>query len=467
VSFVTTGAATVIAAGATSFLSLSFVFSVTAQEVLGSCVFLFVKHPFDVGDRVEINSNELFVEEISLLYTVFRSVGDQRVTQSPNVVLNSTWIDNITRSKAMRERITLAVDFGTSFADIQLLKAEMERFVRDKDNSRDFQPDVDIEVIGLGNMDKLELRIEIRHKSNWSNESVRASRRSKFMCALVLAVRKVPIYGPGGGAAALGDPANPSYSVAISDELAQEYRKKAAADKEAQRLVPVSQLEVTTSSTQPAEGQAQSSSVDLGATSVQFRGASTKEMAEASFVEFLHSRPAGYDVARPEETEQLYRAPSSASGNANVLGVPGMNDNDRTSLLRAPSTGRRKEGVVADQPSSPTAIGGAVSAPARIQRTPSSARPSDERYEIPSYYAPARGEAASSVGPGAGASVPNNGASSPYELNNPYARRSPTTISSAPTYQQPPRPTPQGNAFAQQNQQQQYQMNRQPPTPEE
>jgi hypothetical protein len=31
----------------------SLVFVATAQEVLGSCIFLFVKHPFDVGGRVE------------------------------------------------------------------------------------------------------------------------------------------------------------------------------------------------------------------------------------------------------------------------------------------------------------------------------------------------------------------------------------------------------------------------------
>jgi len=34
---------------------------------------------------------------------------------------------------------------------------------------------------------------------NWSNETVRAARRSKFMCALVLALRKVPDLSPGGG----------------------------------------------------------------------------------------------------------------------------------------------------------------------------------------------------------------------------------------------------------------------------
>lgn len=87
-------------------------------------------------------------------------------------------------------------------------------------------------------MDKLQLKVEIMHKSNWHNETIRASRRSKFMCALVLALRKVPIYGPGGGGEALGGPTNPGYSVSVSDAEAAEARAKAKDAKEEKRLVP-------------------------------------------------------------------------------------------------------------------------------------------------------------------------------------------------------------------------------------
>jgi hypothetical protein len=95
-----------------------------------------------------------------------------------------------------------------------------------------------LEATGIGNMDKLQLKIEIRHKSNWHNETIRAARRSKFMCALVLALRKIPIYAPGGGTETLGGPTNPGYSVAVPDSWATEAREKASAAKEAKRLVP-------------------------------------------------------------------------------------------------------------------------------------------------------------------------------------------------------------------------------------
>ena len=197
VSFVTSGFGTVIAACATSLLSLSFVFAATAAEVLGSCIFLFVKHPFDVGDRVEILDKPYVIERISLLYSVFRNVSDNRISQVANNILANIWVDNFTRANAMREQLTVPASLDTSFTRIQMLKEEMEKFVRDKDNCRDFKPDVNIEVLGLGSMDKLEIRVDICHKSNWAIETIRASRRSKFMCALVKAVRKVPIRAPG------------------------------------------------------------------------------------------------------------------------------------------------------------------------------------------------------------------------------------------------------------------------------
>lgn len=56
------------------------------------------------------------------------------------------------------------------------------------------------------------------------------------MCALVLALRKCSINGPGGGGLALGDPGNPAYSVTVSDQTAAAARDKVAKDAEKARL---------------------------------------------------------------------------------------------------------------------------------------------------------------------------------------------------------------------------------------
>jgi len=235
-SFVTT-----LATAGTALLSLSFVFAATTQELLGSCIFLFVKHPYDNGDRVDIGVDQFTVEHISLLFTVFRRANGHKVgglVQIPNISLNTLFIENLSRSHAMMEEYSVFVSFDTTFEDIQILRDELNKFVMDKDNSRDFQPDMNIEILGTTDMGKLEIQVQIKHKGNWANETLRAARRSKFMCALVAALKAVPIYGPGGGTDAAGSAANPGYSVTITDSDAKEAAKLAAKEREQARLFP-------------------------------------------------------------------------------------------------------------------------------------------------------------------------------------------------------------------------------------
>ena len=187
---------------------------------------------------MDIEGKFLVVEQISLLYTIFLRIDTMKMVQSPNIVLNNLWVENVSRSKAMKEQLDMFISFDTSLEDIELLRKEMEEFVRHPDNSRDFQNEIVLECTGIGSMDKLQLKVEICHKSNWHNETVRAARRSKFMCALVLALRKIPIYAPGGGGEPLGGPNNPTYGVSISPIEAVEARDKASKVKEGKRLVP-------------------------------------------------------------------------------------------------------------------------------------------------------------------------------------------------------------------------------------
>lgn len=137
----------------------------------------------------------------------------------------------------MKETVDVAVSYDTSFEEIELLRLELEKFVRSPENSRDFQPDIVIMINDVGNLDKMTLKIQIKHKSNWHNEAVRCTRRSKFMCALALALKAVPINAPGGGGEALGGPTNPAYSVAVTDDFAAMAREKCDKEKEAAKML--------------------------------------------------------------------------------------------------------------------------------------------------------------------------------------------------------------------------------------
>lgn len=172
------------------------------------------------------------------MYSVFRRVDSDKTVQIPHNIANTLWIENVSRSKAMKERLVLSVAATTSNEDILALRSELQKFVTADENRRDFRDEVDIELISVGNLQRLDLQVEIRHKSNFSNELLRSTRRNKFMCELLAAMRRIPIEPPGGSAPALGDPSNPAYSVAVSDVEAAEARKRHGVEVEEARLFP-------------------------------------------------------------------------------------------------------------------------------------------------------------------------------------------------------------------------------------
>ncbi|KAK9364702.1 Mechanosensitive ion channel-domain-containing protein [Lipomyces kononenkoae] len=233
---------TMLATAGTILLSFSFVFATTAAELLSSCIFLFVKHPYDVGDRVDINTFKYVVDHISLLYTVFRRVDNNKSVQVPNSVLNTLWVENVSRSLAMYDSVALEVNFGTTADDIEVLQEYLENFV--KANSRDFYPQVNITVSDIPAMDRMEISFTVRHKSNMANEILRSQRHNKFMCEVVAACTKVPIHAPNMGDPLLGTFGQPTYSVMVSDQEAQQRWAEAMMHKEEMRTKPQSSAAV-------------------------------------------------------------------------------------------------------------------------------------------------------------------------------------------------------------------------------
>ncbi|KAK1845401.1 serine threonine protein kinase [Colletotrichum chrysophilum] len=104
-----------------------FILIGTVQEFLGSFIFIiFVKHPFDVGDRVIIDGHELAVEKISLLCFVFQKVPED---------------DTENLGRRIRDEIGAP------------------------ENRRDFRGDVDVELVSIGGTSKLEVYVEAEHKA--------------------------------------------------------------------------------------------------------------------------------------------------------------------------------------------------------------------------------------------------------------------------------------------------------------
>lgn len=201
ISLLSTSASGILTSAGSAVLALSWLFSATAQEFLQSVVFVFVKHPFDVGDRVSIYGNtgstlkgdDYFVKEISLLYTEFKKL-EGHVVQAPNSYLNTLFILNMRRSGGLAEAIPLVVRFGTTLEQIDALRQSLLEFVRAE--KREYQGNIVTEIREVTEAYSLTVNIVFFYKSNWQNELLRLQRRNKFVCAMMMAMQEHGIEGP-------------------------------------------------------------------------------------------------------------------------------------------------------------------------------------------------------------------------------------------------------------------------------
>ncbi|KAI0356297.1 hypothetical protein OH77DRAFT_1401686 [Trametes cingulata] len=217
--------ATLITSAGTLILGLSWLIGGSLAEVLTSIIFLFIKHPYDVGDRIVIADKTYTVKEMRLLSTIFLD-SNACAVQAPNTWMNTQLIHNIRRSPQMSEAFTFDVAYGTSFEQIERLRDVMVAFL--KSERRDFQPVFDVYVVDIPGQEKMTLRADIKYKSNWQQGTLKAQRRNKWICALKASMAKVKIFGPG------GDPDAPSgptkYTLVPYEEVVkQEEEAKAHA----------------------------------------------------------------------------------------------------------------------------------------------------------------------------------------------------------------------------------------------
>lgn len=99
---------------------------------------------------------------------------------------------------------------------------------------------------------------------------------------MIAALRKVPIFAPGGGSDALGSKANANYTVAISDSEAREAAQAADDKRDESRMVPLEKKDGGLDRTDSRRSGAQN--------------ATTQKAA----INDLTSRPPAYDIGRDE-----------------------------------------------------------------------------------------------------------------------------------------------------------------------
>lgn len=190
ISIISASTASALASAGTAVLGLAWVLQATAQEFLQSIIFVFVKHPFDVGDRITVYGNtgtlmrgdDYYVTEVSLLYTEFKKM-EGHMVQAPNSVLNTLFILNHRRSGQLADVFELRMKYGTPASVIKELEARMTEYVLAQ--KRDFAGKIITELRSFEDAYCMTVNFICFHKTSYQNELLRLTRHNKFAIELM------------------------------------------------------------------------------------------------------------------------------------------------------------------------------------------------------------------------------------------------------------------------------------------
>lgn len=154
-----------------------WIFQDSIKELYRCFIFHLINHPFDCGDRVQIDNEDLVVLRIDLLYTTYTTLNG-KIKYIPNASMFYKNVINIRRSDTQAEDISILVDKGTKFSQMldvnNTLSEEVKRL------NKEFTGVVFIknyELVG----DIIKVIVTIEHTSNFQEHKQRLLRRDKFI----------------------------------------------------------------------------------------------------------------------------------------------------------------------------------------------------------------------------------------------------------------------------------------------
>ncbi|XP_058079122.1 mechanosensitive ion channel protein 10-like isoform X1 [Magnolia sinica] len=162
-------------------LVVVFMFGNTCKTIFEGIIFIFVMHPFDVGDRCVIDGVQMVVEEMNILTTIFLRFDNEKIYY-PNSVLATRPISNFYRSPNMGDSVEFAVDVSTSMDSIGALKERIKMYIESK--PQHWQPNHNLVVKEIKNMNKMNMALLINHTTNFQNMGEKISRRSDLIFEL-------------------------------------------------------------------------------------------------------------------------------------------------------------------------------------------------------------------------------------------------------------------------------------------
>ncbi|OAY72179.1 Mechanosensitive ion channel protein 10 [Ananas comosus] len=172
----------VIVVISSQLLVVVFMFGNTCKTAFEAIIFVFIMHPFDVGDRCVVDGVQVNI--LTLLQLLHLTYDNEKIYY-PNAVLSTKPISNFYRSPNMGDSVGFAVDISTSVESIANLKSKIKAYIESKPTH--WQPNHSIVVKDIVNVNKMNMALYVQHTINFQNISEKNGRRSE----LVLELKKI------------------------------------------------------------------------------------------------------------------------------------------------------------------------------------------------------------------------------------------------------------------------------------
>ncbi|KAM3584215.1 hypothetical protein VKS41_003037 [Umbelopsis sp. WA50703] len=166
----------------TMFVAVSFIFGNSAKDMFESIIFIFVLHPYDIGDRVFIGTENWQVKSMGLLMTTFLK-WDGTIVYVKNSVLAPLYILNVSRAGAMGETIDIHLHFRTPAWKIDAIRDQMTEWCNTEGKGLTYGSH-GMNIVTYDQLNKITCTIYIEHKQNWADGGKRWASRNAYMIKL-------------------------------------------------------------------------------------------------------------------------------------------------------------------------------------------------------------------------------------------------------------------------------------------
>ncbi|KAF8020628.1 hypothetical protein BT93_G1156 [Corymbia citriodora subsp. variegata] len=161
---------------------VAFIFGNTCKNAFEAIIFLFVMHPYDVGDRCEIDGVQLVVEEMNILTTVFLRDDNLKIIY-PNSTLATKAIHNYYRSPEMGDTVEFCMHISTPEEKIAAMKHKITSYIDSKKEHWHSSPMIitmDIEGLNM-----VRIAVWLKHRMNHQDMGEKFMRRSLLIEEMV------------------------------------------------------------------------------------------------------------------------------------------------------------------------------------------------------------------------------------------------------------------------------------------